>query len=69
MKKYLSKFRDYTNAIINNRNKQLLKNKNFSLISSNCLGGFMLHNLNIRFNTPTINLFFTLKIILNFSKT
>lgn len=58
MKKYLSKFRDYTNAIINNRNKQLLKNKNFSLISSNCLGGFMLHNLNIRFNTPTINLFF-----------
>ena len=31
MKKYLSKFRDYTNAIINNRNKQLLKTKIFHL--------------------------------------
>lgn len=58
MKKYLIRFRDYTNAIINNRNKKRLKNKDFSLISSNCVGGFILHNLNIHFNTPTINLFF-----------
>lgn len=35
-----------------------LKNKDFSIISSNCNGGVILSDLNIKFNTPTINLFF-----------
>ena len=29
-----------------------------SIISINCIGGVMLHDLGCRFNTPTINLFF-----------
>lgn len=31
---------------------------NISIISSNCNGGVILHDLGKRFNTPTINLFF-----------
>lgn len=33
-----------------------LKNKNFILITSNCVGGTLLHDLGLPFNTPTINL-------------
>ncbi len=35
-----------------------LKNKSFTLISDNCNGGMILHDLRLRFNTPTINLYF-----------
>ena len=41
-----------------NRKTRRLKNKNPTIISSNCNGGMILHDLGIRFNTPTINLFF-----------
>lgn len=34
-----------------------LSNKNFSLISNNCNGTFILHDLNLRYTTPTINLY------------
>lgn len=33
-----------------------LKNKDFSLIASNCNGTFILHDLGIRFNSPFVNL-------------
>ena len=39
--------------------KKRLTNSNFSIISSNCFGTFMYHNLNEKFNSPTINLFFS----------
>lgn len=32
-----------------------LKNKNISIISNNCCGGVICHDLNIPFNSPTIN--------------
>lgn len=32
-----------------------LNNENFSLISSNCVGGVYLHRKKMKFNTPTIN--------------
>lgn len=35
-----------------------LVNKNFSIVSSNCIGGILCHDLNIRFNSPTVNMFF-----------
>ena len=38
--------------------RRKLKNKDFSIIASNCTGGFVLHDFHIKFNTPTINLFF-----------
>ena len=41
---------------INKRNQRRLKNHNFSLISSNCNGAFILHDLGVRFNSPFVNL-------------
>ena len=46
----------------NNRDKHLkeirskLTNKDFSLITNNCLAGFIYHDLGLKFLTPTINL-------------
>lgn len=35
-----------------------LKNKNFTLITPNCIGGVIYHRLGLQFLSPTINLFF-----------
>lgn len=43
-----------------------LKNKNFSLISSNCNGTFILKDLNLKYNTPFINLWLYPKDFLKF---
>ena len=42
---------------IDNENRKRLKNTDFSVISSNCNGAFILHDLGQRFNSPTVNLF------------
>ncbi|MBE6777093.1 MAG: DUF1919 domain-containing protein [Ruminococcaceae bacterium] len=34
-----------------------LNNKNFTLISNNCNGGVLLHELGLRFNSPFVNLY------------
>ena len=39
--------------------KKRLKNKDFTLITRDCIGGVLYHQLNLRFLSPTINLFFT----------
>ena len=36
--------------------KRKLKNKNFTIFSSNCVGGVIYHSLGLRFLSPTINL-------------
>lgn len=41
---------------INYNKRKKLSNTSFSLISSNCNGGFILHDLGVRFNSPFINL-------------
>lgn len=46
-----------TRRIINYRNRKRLNNKDLSLISSNCNGAFILHDLGIRFNSPFVNLY------------
>lgn len=43
--------------MINLRNRERLANRDFTLIASNCNGAFILHDLNLRFNSPTVNLF------------
>lgn len=40
-------------------NKQHLKNHGMSVISSNCTGAVMLHDLNQPFNSPFVNLYLT----------
>lgn len=42
--------------IINYKNRKKLINTEFSLIASNCNGGFILHDLGLRFNSPFVNL-------------
>lgn len=42
---------------INKRNRWRLKNKSFSIISSNCTGGVIYHDLGLRFDSPFINLY------------
>lgn len=36
--------------------RKKIKNKNFVILSSNCIGGVLLHDLGLAFDTPTINL-------------
>ena len=38
------------------RKAKKCKNKSISLICNNCTGGVLLHDLGLRFNTPTINI-------------
>lgn len=51
---------------INSKNRKKLKNKNFSLISSNCNGSFILHDLGLKFLSPTINLWMEPKDYIKF---
>lgn len=62
----INKFNYYMMQIIgrilrSHNNKKLrnrLKNKNVSIIASNCIGSFLCHDLGIGFKSPTVNLFF-----------
>lgn len=58
LKKLLIKYIDYRLENINNYNRKNLINKDFSIIASNCLGGFMAHWLGLEFKSPFVNLFF-----------
>ena len=35
-----------------------LKNSNFTILSNNCMGVIIYHNLGLRFDTPTVSLYF-----------
>ena len=50
--------KNYHNRLIQ-ANKRRLKNKNFSIIAKDCAGTLILHEMGLRFDTPTINLWFT----------
>lgn len=44
---------------LNKKNRDRFHNKNLTIISQNCVGGVILHELGLRFNTPTVNLWFS----------
>lgn len=48
------------------RKRRRLKNMSPTIISSNCNGGIILHDLGLKFNTPTINLYFEPEDFLKF---
>ena len=48
----------YTKIKIYNNVKKF-DNKDISIISQNCIGGVLYHDLNLKFLSPTINLYFT----------
>lgn len=41
---------------VNKANIEKLNNKDISIIASNCIGGFILHDLELKFHSPFINL-------------
>lgn len=49
---------DFRVARYNNKIRKKLKNANPSIISSNCIGGIIYHDLGLKFNSPTVNLMF-----------
>lgn len=54
------------NLTINKVNRNKLTNKDFSLLSSNCNGAFILHDLKLEFKSPTVNLFISANDYLKF---
>ena len=52
----MSKLNNILRKRINRKNIKRLKNKDFSLIASNCNGTFIYHDLNLQFRSPFINL-------------
>ncbi len=61
IKDSIIKFRVYLNEICRKRFivpslRKRLKNQDFTLVTNNCNGAFMLHDLGLRFNSPFVNL-------------
>jgi len=48
--------------------RKRLVNRNCSVFSSNCVGGVICHDLGLRFNSPTVNLYFPPKDFVRFAK-
>ena len=48
------------------RKKKRLKNQNFTIISRDCFGTFVYHNLGLQYKTPTVNLFFSKEDFITF---
>ena len=53
---------------LNSKNRKNLRNKDITIISQNCIGGVILHDLGLQFKTPTINLFFSASDYIKFVK-
>ena len=53
----MERINDFKRNIFNKILRLRLKNKNFSIIASNCNGGAIMNDLGVKFNTPTVNLF------------
>ncbi|MGY4676111.1 DUF1919 domain-containing protein [Pasteurella sp. P03HT] len=60
-KRICNKLNAYIRYFLNQEKRKRLIKRDITIISSNCLGGFMLHDLNLRFNSPFINLYLTAK--------
>ena len=55
---FLLVVRNYCKKLYYQKLRNKLKNKVPSIIAINCIGGIIYHNLNLKFFSPTINLFF-----------
>ena len=62
------KHRNDINKKYTAKQRKRLKNDNFSIISSNCIGGFIYHRLGKQFLSPTINLYFNQKEFIKFAQ-
>lgn len=51
---------------INEKNRKRFKKKDISIISTNCTGGILSHDLGLQFKSPTVNLFFCAEDFIKF---
>lgn len=68
MKKLIKKLREHNREKINKRNKIRLNNYDFTIFSSNCIGGVLYHDLGLRFLSPFINMYIKPKDFIKFLK-
>lgn len=57
--KFSKEYRAFLRSSLNKRNRERLTNHDFTIFSQNCIGGVILHELGLRFDTPTVNLWFS----------
>lgn len=63
---FTKKIRVLMRTALNKKNRQNLVNTDFSLISANCIGGVISHELGLQFLSPTVNLFMSGKDFVKF---
>ncbi|MDD0824950.1 DUF1919 domain-containing protein [Mannheimia sp. AT1] len=56
-KRIYNKFNQIVRNIMNRARRKKLQNTHFSVLSHNCTGGFMLHDLGLQFRSPFVNLY------------
>lgn len=66
MKKRNKRYRRILRYRINAINRKRLVNSDFTIISSNCIGGVLYHELGLRFQSPIINMFMNAKDFIKF---
>lgn len=64
--KFSKVYRKVLRMYINKRNCKRLINNDFTIISSNCVGGVISHELGQKFNSPTVNCWFYNKDFVRF---
>lgn len=69
IKSVYKKIRFYVRDVFHNKKQRnSLRNSNFSLITSDCTGGCVAKDLRVRMNSPTRNFILMLMIILSSAK-
>ena len=56
--KFKRKLNEFFSKEVNKRNRERLNSEPFTLLTNNCIGGIVYHDLGMRFDSPTINLYF-----------
>lgn len=62
----MSRLNSILRKFVNKRNRKALRNTTPSVISSNCNGAFILHDLGLQFRSPFVNLWVTPKDYIKF---
>lgn len=56
----------YEHEKLNKKNRERLKVQNITIISMNCSGGILSHDLGLQFQSPTVNLYFKAEDFIKF---
>lgn len=66
LKTFVNKIWNLNRRKQNNYYKNNIKNKDFTIFSSNCTGGVLYHDLGLKFLSPTINLYMNCEDFIKF---